>query len=64
MEAKAGSDVFAQPFARPRIIMTNITARITRSRTIAVRTATMGKSLIGLFVAKSVVVAANCFSAG
>jgi hypothetical protein len=30
----------------------------------AMRTATMGNSLMGLLVAKSVVVAANCFSAG
>ena len=55
--------VFAQPF-RPRMIMTKMTARITSRRTIAMRTATMGNSLIGLLVAKSVVVAANCFSAG
>ena len=55
--------VFAQPFL-PRMIMTKMTARITSRRTIAMRTATMGNSLIGLLVAKSVVVAANCFSAG
>lgn len=41
-----------------------MTARITRRRTIAISTATIGNSLMGLFEAKSVVVAANCFSAG
>ena len=56
--------VFAQPPFRPRMIMTKMTARITNRRTMAMRTATMGNSLIGLFVANSVVVAANCFSAG
>lgn len=62
--AKEEADVvFAQPF-RPRMIMTKMTAKITSRRTIAMRTATMGNSLMGLLVAKSVVVAANCFSAG
>lgn len=48
----------------PLIMMTKITAKITKRRTIAMRTATIGSSLMGLFEAKSVVVAANCFSAG
>ena len=49
---------------RPRIIMTKITAKMTKRRTMAMRTATIGNSLMGLLEANSVVVAANCFSAG
>ena len=49
---------------RPRIIITKMTAKMTRRRTMAMRTATIGNSLMGLLEASSVVVAANCFSAG
>ena len=40
------------------------TAMMTRRKTMATRTAMMGSSLIGLLLVRSVVVAANCFSAG
>jgi hypothetical protein len=37
---------------------------MTSRRTIAINTAMIGNSRIGLFEVRSVVVAANCFSAG
>jgi hypothetical protein len=40
------------------------TAMMTKRKTMAIRTAMMGSSLIGLLLVRSVVVAASCFSAG